>query len=564
MRKTSWRTACFIAIAVSLTFVILQGSSLISFFSAAQPLSGHAGAGIPNGSSRNTSGSEDELQKFAISKPALQQNPPAPSSRTPPPQLKARQHNYYSMSNTSNSDMCNAKYPPHTLRMLANTIRSIGVRKVAIAGLLKDCAYLLPTIDSALHQVAHYLGAKNVFVSLFESRSVDGGATAAVLQEMAKRLQSIGVSNVISSGETERLPMTRDWQVHKRGNRIDYLSKLRNVVLLPILQAFPRRHFDKVFFLNDVYLCGGDILRLLAHDVDMACGLDFKKNRFYDIWVMEQTAKQQLQGHSWDLSLQLPKPPLSFDSDDEESSRRVLACWNGAAAFVTAPLYRGVRFRRGMQELGEGDCSQSECSLWSMDFHNLGYHRIIADPSVQFAYDLEQYFMWFRQPRLVTQQKVYPPLDLDGFNETSYRCCELEGTSSAVDFKKCSRRKLRLSAAKYSSGRFSENKNALSSGASIEACRRNAALCLKYTPARWEVQWEWRQWMRVGNAENTIKSDPITSGNNDSTTTNTTPIHQESSPLTVPPTARSTKTYRKRGSISAHVSTEQRRPASRK
>lgn len=41
---------------------------------------------------------------------------------------------------------------------------------------------------------------------------------------------------------------------------------------------------DTVVFLNDVYFCAGDVLRLLQYDADMVCGLDFDDG-FRDIWV---------------------------------------------------------------------------------------------------------------------------------------------------------------------------------------------------------------------------------------------------------------------------------------
>lgn len=39
---------------------------------------------------------------------------------------------------------------------------------------------------------------------------------------------------------------------------------------------------DKVIFLNDVYFCARDIVRLLQHDADMVCGLDFDRPRLQD------------------------------------------------------------------------------------------------------------------------------------------------------------------------------------------------------------------------------------------------------------------------------------------
>ena len=44
---------------------------------------------------------------------------------------------------------------------------------------------------------------------------------------------------------------------------------------------------DKVAFVNDVFFCARDVVRLLRYDADLACGLDFWLSNldFYDIWV---------------------------------------------------------------------------------------------------------------------------------------------------------------------------------------------------------------------------------------------------------------------------------------
>ena len=39
---------------------------------------------------------------------------------------------------------------------------------------------------------------------------------------------------------------------------------------------------DKVVFLNDVYFCARDVIRLLHHDADMACGMDFDRLKLQD------------------------------------------------------------------------------------------------------------------------------------------------------------------------------------------------------------------------------------------------------------------------------------------
>ena len=39
---------------------------------------------------------------------------------------------------------------------------------------------------------------------------------------------------------------------------------------------------ERVVFLNDVYFCARDVVRLLNHDADMACGLDFDRLKLVD------------------------------------------------------------------------------------------------------------------------------------------------------------------------------------------------------------------------------------------------------------------------------------------
>ena len=73
-------------------------------------------------------------------------------------------------------------------------------------------------------------------------------------------------------------------------SRIDFLAKVRNKALEPLWKlandnsgspkkeaglAVEQWKADRVIFMNDVFVCAKDFMRLLLHDVDMACGLDF-------------------------------------------------------------------------------------------------------------------------------------------------------------------------------------------------------------------------------------------------------------------------------------------------
>ena len=42
---------------------------------------------------------------------------------------------------------------------------------------------------------------------------------------------------------------------------------------------------DRVVFLNDVYFCARDTLRLLQHEGDMVCGLDFDRPKLNEMPV---------------------------------------------------------------------------------------------------------------------------------------------------------------------------------------------------------------------------------------------------------------------------------------
>ena len=56
-----------------------------------------------------------------------------------------------------------------------------------------------------------------------------------------------------------------------------FLVKVRNAVLEPLLPGGPvhKVPFKKIIFANDVFFCAQHVKRLLLHDANMACGMDF-------------------------------------------------------------------------------------------------------------------------------------------------------------------------------------------------------------------------------------------------------------------------------------------------
>lgn len=373
-------------------------------------------------------------------------------------------------SETEHDRMCNLKYPPATIEMLKRTLATQGIRRVAIIGNFRSCAYLMPSIEKAVMQVSDVLSPKNVFVSFLESGSESHDETPSILRSMATRLQAQGISNIISTG---RNPITAEWVENVRGRRIDFLARIRNAAMFPAFYSNPVGHFDKFFFVNDVYICGGDILRLLAHNADIACGLDYNGDdeAVWDQWVIDAFDKDPIKANS----------PI----------KNVFACWNGGIASKASLFYDGIRFREGMQELGMDDCAQSECSLWSMDAHKMGYHNIVLDPSVQSAYAWSNYKNNFRDSTPEVKAAVVSPnvntLALNLKNMT-YRCCELTGSNKYIDWGKCHTRQL------------------LSPHTTAE-CKGIGSMCLHYVPSRWEEDWDWKSLLRRGISDDAIPNN---------------------------------------------------------
>jgi hypothetical protein len=84
---------------------------------------------------------------------------------------------------------------------------------------------------------------------------------------------------VISVSET----ITLSGRLRQHGQeRIDYLASIRNELVAPFVahaDCGQSNDFGPDFFLfvNDVYWCSDDMIRLMQHDADIACGIDVGK-----------------------------------------------------------------------------------------------------------------------------------------------------------------------------------------------------------------------------------------------------------------------------------------------
>lgn len=119
-----------------------------------------------------------------------------------------------------------------------------------IAANLYNSASLLPTWTRELSSLIDHLGHQNVFVSIYESNSLD--ETKNLLRTFAADLVNSGVRNSVVLEDTEGGHKT-NWQLNGH-QRIRYMADARNRALEPLSTETLHGHvFDKLVFFNDVY-----------------------------------------------------------------------------------------------------------------------------------------------------------------------------------------------------------------------------------------------------------------------------------------------------------------------
>jgi hypothetical protein len=167
---------------------------------------------------------------------------------------------------------------------------------------LRDNNHNMPQFILSLLQTLLRLPQDAAFVSAYESNSEDGAFGWVDVLQLAL--------NVI--GTPSRL-VTRGMLVSLKGTqRIEHLARVRNMALSPLYQHYAAARTtqrqasqpesashlnaalqdtahllpgqlpwdpDYVVFINDVYFCWGQVIRLLNHQADITCGVDFWQNR---------------------------------------------------------------------------------------------------------------------------------------------------------------------------------------------------------------------------------------------------------------------------------------------
>ena len=244
-----------------------------------------------------------------------------------------------------------------------------------IAAILRNSCKLASHFALEIIKLVLMLGAdgtKHIFVSVLESGSTD--CSTRVVSLLKEILDLSRVPNNIRFG----LPSRRG-----EGTRVDHLSKLRNEVLSDLYES-EHDDFDEVIYLNDVYFCASDILRLLTHNsADIKCGLDMElignTPKFYDTWVA-----RDLTGQPFSKDFPFVRDPVALEAIKQRLPFQVTSCWNGLVVLKARAFAKGVRIRRS---LTSDECHASECEIICHDFAALGFPKVLLDPNVLVSYD---------------------------------------------------------------------------------------------------------------------------------------------------------------------------------
>lgn len=311
-----------------------------------------------------------------------------------------------------------------------------GIKRIFIASNQHNSEDILPNLIKQLLELILDHPDCTFFVSIYESGSND--QTPYLLFLFSDVLEELEVSHNIRFNGT----LTRQ----KGQGRIEFLSTVRNAALKPLLeQADKGVMWDRLVFINDVFFCKDDVHRLLLHEGDMTCGMDFmhhikyqKELKFgrHQIESVKREYYATRLKNDQDVQLAIKIPPsakrwdskanninLSPESVEEDSWMDFYdiwvshdaaghhfqnlppfvkngsyehtrlrdglpfpaeCCWNGVAVLNPEPFVKhGLQFRAADPD----ECRTSECVLLCHDFQRLGYRHVVVDPGVWTTYE---------------------------------------------------------------------------------------------------------------------------------------------------------------------------------
>ncbi|GMH32524.1 hypothetical protein BSKO_00358 [Bryopsis sp. KO-2023] len=358
-------------------------------------------------------------------------------------------------------------------------------KRIFIASNLHNNEEIMPNFITQLVQFLLAFPERRFFVSIYESGSTD--RTGEWLELLKEVLSELKVSNrIVANGGDLR----------KEGQgRIEFLAGVRNRALEPLYDA-EEGIWDKIVFINDVLFCSQDIIRLMQHDGDAVCGLDFirtdlaayPRDMLQDIMLLDltdrfffpETVAREISHNKWMLkrwknslgrrdAIKSDKPLVFYDiwvshdlggsqldnfppyiKNDTYSADRLRrglpfqaqCCWNGMVVLNAKPFHEGLKFRAHLPN----ECATSECVLMCHDFARMGYKSVLIDPGVRSAYTFED-AMDLYSTRMVEQIPVTSWGDVLASeklelvevpeNTKNFQCCPLREGMELVDWKDC-------------------------------------------------------------------------------------------------------------------------------
>lgn len=271
----------------------------------------------------------------------------------------------------------------------------------------------------AVLKLINMLGNRNVFLSIYENTSGEGGQVAQFKFE--RRVQCQHNMVLEDPPPLEELPRIRLPDGSERTKRIAYLADVRNRALLP-LDEHPEIKYDKLLYLNDIAFDPIEAAQLLlSTNMDehgntayrAACAVDFiNPFKFYDTF-----ATRDLEGYS----MGVPFFPWFTNAGSGSSRQDVLAgkdavrvksCWGGMVAFDAKPFQADppLRFRATPDTYWDA----SECCLIHADlldqstFDEDGdYVGVYMNPFVRVAYS-NTTLPWIRRVQRVERLFTIP------------------------------------------------------------------------------------------------------------------------------------------------------------
>ncbi|KAK9813069.1 hypothetical protein WJX72_008387 [[Myrmecia] bisecta] len=276
----------------------------------------------------------------------------------------------------------------------------------------------------------------NAMVSIVESGSTD--RTGEMLQALQFLLAGKGVPHKIITGGLSR---------QAGEERIQFLVSLRNEALSPLFEGYSGEgpwQADRIIYLNDVYYCASDVLRLIATKGDLVCGFDVHPQgaleqrgpageegepggmvshlRGYDIWVARDAIGRRF-NTEW---------PYVNDQPSQQRMRAgmpfpVKCCWNGILVLDAQPFHSGLRFRSRRPQ----DCYACAESLLCEDLMRSGHDQFWLDPVVQVAYEHDEAVLLHSSMTAFINDTQWadvmsaPPVDMDYYPKKALiTCCD--------------------------------------------------------------------------------------------------------------------------------------------